>query len=127
MTPYICRKIFFQMYFRIKNVLFRSIINRKLCNMYSVEITSLYWLFKKLALQYTEVRFTSISPVDSLLLQSSSDILRRPPKFGISSTFFHIIKGQTKSKRFLQADVSSKKRTNKFYFTTMKTQVDLFL
>ena len=35
-------------------------------------------------------------------------------------------KGQTKSKRFFQADVSSKKRTNEFYFTTMKPQVDLF-
>ena len=32
------------------------------------------------------------------------------------------LKGQTKSKRFFQADVSSKK----FYFTTMKSQVDLF-
>ena len=38
-----------------------------------------------------------------------------------------ITKGQTKSKQFFQADVSSKKRTNKFYFTTMKPQVDLFL
>ena len=36
-------------------------------------------------------------------------------------------KGQTKSKQFFQADVSSKKQTNEFYFTTMKTQVDLFL
>ena len=35
-------------------------------------------------------------------------------------------KGQTKSKQFFQADVSSKKRTNEFYFTTMKPQVDLF-
>ena len=35
-------------------------------------------------------------------------------------------KGQTKSKWFFQADVSSKKRTNEFYFTTMKPQVDLF-
>ena len=35
-------------------------------------------------------------------------------------------KGQTKSKWFFQADVSSKKRTNKLYFTTMKPQVDLF-
>ena len=30
-----------------------------------------------------------------------------------------LAKGQTKSKRFFQADVSSKKRTNKFNFTTM--------
>ena len=36
------------------------------------------------------------------------------------------IKGQTKSKWVFQADVSSKKQTNKFYFTTMKPQVDLF-
>ena len=35
-------------------------------------------------------------------------------------------KGQKKSKWFFQADVSSKKRMNKFYFTTMKLQVDLF-
>ena len=38
-----------------------------------------------------------------------------------------ITKGQTKSKLFFQADVSSKKRTNEFYITTMKPQVDLFL
>ena len=38
-----------------------------------------------------------------------------------------IIPGQTKSKRFFQADVSSKKQTNEFYFTTIKPQVDLFL
>ena len=30
-------------------------------------------------------------------------------------------KGQKKSKRFFQADVSSKKRTNEFYFTTYET------
>ena len=36
-------------------------------------------------------------------------------------------KGQTKSKWFFQADISSKKQTNEFYFTTMKPQVDLFL
>ena len=36
-------------------------------------------------------------------------------------------KGQTKSKWFFQAYVSSKKRTNEFYFTTMKLQVNLFL
>ena len=35
-------------------------------------------------------------------------------------------KGQTKSKLFFQADVSSKKETNEFYFTTMKPQVNLF-
>ena len=34
-------------------------------------------------------------------------------------------KCQTKSKRVFQADVSSKKWTNEFYFTTMKPQVDL--
>ena len=37
-----------------------------------------------------------------------------------------IIKGQTKSKQFFQADLSSKKRTNEFDFITMKPQVDLF-
>ena len=36
------------------------------------------------------------------------------------------IKGQTKSKQVFQADVSSKKQTNKFYFTTMKPPGDLF-
>ena len=35
-------------------------------------------------------------------------------------------KSQKKSKWFFQVDVSSKKRTNEFYFTTMKPQVDLF-
>ena len=35
--------------------------------------------------------------------------------------------GQTKSKRFFQADVSSEKQMKEFYFTTMKPQVDLFL
>ena len=37
-----------------------------------------------------------------------------------------ISKGQTKSKRFFQADVPSKTRTNEFDFTTMIPQVDLF-
>ena len=36
-------------------------------------------------------------------------------------------KGQKKSNIFFQSDISSKKQTNKFYFTTMKPQVDLFL
>ena len=36
-------------------------------------------------------------------------------------------KRQTKSEQFFQANVSSKKQTNEFYFTTMKPQVDLFL
>ena len=36
-------------------------------------------------------------------------------------------KGQTNSKRFFQADVSSNKRTNKFNFTTMIPQDDLCL
>ena len=36
-------------------------------------------------------------------------------------------KGQKKSKLFFQIDVSSKKRTDEFYFTTMKLQIDLFL
>ena len=35
-------------------------------------------------------------------------------------------KGQTKSKWFFQANVSSKKRTNEFDFTTMIPKVDLF-
>ena len=39
----------------------------------------------------------------------------------------HRSKGQTKSKWYFQANISSKKQTNKFYFTTMKPQVDLFL
>ena len=39
---------------------------------------------------------------------------------------FLVPKGQTKSKRYFQADVSSKKQTNEFYFTTMKPQFDLF-
>ena len=38
-----------------------------------------------------------------------------------------LAKGQTKSKWFFQANVSSKKQTNEFYFSTMKPQVDLFL
>jgi hypothetical protein len=38
----------------------------------------------------------------------------------------HFFKGQTNSKWFFQADVSSKKWTNKFDFTTMIPQVDLF-
>ena len=36
-------------------------------------------------------------------------------------------KGQKKSKLFFQIDVSSKKRTDEFYFTAMKPQGDLFL
>ena len=36
------------------------------------------------------------------------------------------LKGQKKSKWFLQANISSKKRTTEFYFTTMKPHVDLF-
>ena len=36
------------------------------------------------------------------------------------------IKGQKKSKWFFQIDIFSKNRTNEFYFTTMKPQVDLF-
>ena len=35
-------------------------------------------------------------------------------------------KGQKKLKLFFQVDVSSKKRMNEFYFTTMKPLVDLF-
>ena len=35
-------------------------------------------------------------------------------------------KGQKKLQWFFQADVSSKKQTNEFYFTTMKPQVYLF-
>ena len=38
----------------------------------------------------------------------------------------HVVKGQKKSKLFFQVDVSNKKRTNEFDFTTMKPQVDLF-
>ena len=32
-----------------------------------------------------------------------------------------LAKGQTKSKQFFQANISSKKQTNKFYFTTYET------
>ena len=39
---------------------------------------------------------------------------------------WHLSKGQTNSKWFFQANVSSKKQTNEFCFTTMKPQVDLF-
>ena len=39
---------------------------------------------------------------------------------------FCLPKGQTKSKRFFQAVVSSNKRKNEFYFATMKHQVDMF-
>ena len=40
--------------------------------------------------------------------------------------YFNIPKDQTKSKRFFQADISSKIQTNELYFTTLKPQVDLF-
>ena len=43
----------------------------------------------------------------------------------INFTWQHT-KGQKKSKLFFQDEVSSKKTTNKFYFTTVKPQVDLF-
>ena len=36
-------------------------------------------------------------------------------------------KGQTSSKWFFRAVVSSKKRMKEFYFTAMKPQVDLYL
>ena len=36
-------------------------------------------------------------------------------------------KGQKKSKWFFEEEISSKKRTNEFYSTTMKPQVNLFL
>ena len=39
----------------------------------------------------------------------------------------YLTKGQKKLKLFFQVEVSSKKRTNEFYFITMKPQVDLFL
>ena len=41
----------------------------------------------------------------------------------IISSYF---KGQKKLKWLFQANISSKKRTNKFYFTTKKPKVDLF-
>ena len=40
--------------------------------------------------------------------------------------FSYSLKGQKKSNWFLQGDISSKNRTNGFYFTTMKPQFDLF-
>ena len=42
-------------------------------------------------------------------------------------TILAFAKGQTKSKRFFQADVSSKKRTNEFNFTTMRLVFARFL
>ena len=39
---------------------------------------------------------------------------------------FTFTKDQTKSKRFFHIDVSSKKQTNDFYFTTLKSHVDVF-
>ena len=54
--------------------------------------------------------------------------------FWMSKHLIHIKKSLTtnykrseKVKLIFQADVSSKKRKNKFYFTTVKPQVDLFL
>ena len=47
-------------------------------------------------------------------------------KYSEITVFTDITKGQTKFKRCFQADVSSKKQTNKFYFATMTPQVDLF-
>ena len=46
-----------------------------------------------------------------------------------SSGYFGYVvpKGQTKPKWFFQADVSYKKQGNKFYLTTIKPQVDLFM
>ena len=41
-------------------------------------------------------------------------------------TLMTLLLGQTKSKLFFQANVSLKKRTNEFYFTAMKPQVDFF-
>ena len=35
-------------------------------------------------------------------------------------------KGQTQAKQFFRADISPKQRTNEFYSTTMKPQVDFF-
>ena len=49
-----------------------------------------------------------------------------PPDFGWNEAKPSPFKGQTKSKQFFQAVVSSKKWTNEFYFTTMKPQVDMF-
>ena len=46
----------------------------------------------------------------------------------IQRTFsFSFLKVKKSRKLFFQVDVSFKERTNKFYFTTMKPQVDLFL
>ena len=42
------------------------------------------------------------------------------------SRAIYLGKGHKKSEWFFQVDVSSKKRTNEFYFTAMKPQVDLF-
>ena len=66
-----------------------------------------------------------------VILTSNSQIRKVPnlenPSYDFKNTVcFCILKGQTKSKWFFQAEVSSKKRTNEFYFTTMIPQVDLF-
>ena len=50
--------------------------------------------------------------------------LFRIQSFVYQNIFF---KGQSKAKWFFQANVSFKKRTNKFYFTSMNPLVDLFL
>ena len=45
----------------------------------------------------------------------------------ITSLKIHATKGQTKSKWFFQGNISSKKRTKEFDFTTMILQINLFL
>ena len=47
-------------------------------------------------------------------------------KMSTTKILTDLTKGQKKSKWFYQVDISSTKRTNEFYFTTMKPQVDLF-
>ena len=53
--------------------------------------------------------------------------LRRPDDNQMTFPWTTTTKGQTNSKLFFQANVSSKKQTSGFYFTTMKPQVAFFV
>ena len=55
-----------------------------------------------------------------------SDIWFQKKNFKSSDTLF-FVKGQANSKWLFQADVSSKKRTNKFDFTTCRLFSSVFL
>ena len=70
---------------------------------------------------YTTFKDVQMMSKDFLISLMVSDFQR-----SVWECSAHICKGQKKSKWFFQVDVSSLKRTNEFYFTTMKPQVDLF-